>query len=306
MRFIRLGMMIFAMVGVLYTVGAQDVPEQTLMVGGIQRAYQVYVPSSVQAHPALVIVLHGGGSSATEMRQWVDFDSVADKSGFIVVYPDGLQNRWNDNRRSGFVGNTDADDVSFIAQLIDRLTSEYSIDSARVYVTGLSNGGFMTYRLACELTDRFAAFAAVAASLSPDMEKDCSPSRPVRMLIMNGTEDPLIPYNGGYESIQGVKNGAVLSVDQNVSFWTHFDQCTDSPNEVSLPDAAPDDKTRVYILGYTKCASNSDVVRYRIEGGGHTWPDGEQYRPENEIGLVSHDINASEVIWSFFTASSGK
>lgn len=280
--------------------------ETIVVVDGLQRTYQAHVPAYI-AHPApLLIVLHGGGGAGAGMRRLTDFDRVADQHGFIVVYPDGLQHQWNDGRGSGQRMRTTADDVKFISALIDHLSTRYSIDTNRVYVTGMSNGGFMTYRLACDLSDRIAGFAAVTANISADCAQNCRPTRPVRMLIMNGTDDPIMPYRGGSVGVFGLQLGAVISTEETAKFWANACGCTEA-KERTLPDAVPQEGTGVSITEFTSPTGTGAVVLYSIQGGGHTWPrpSGGQYLPQRRIGRVSREIDASEVIWAFLSQSSG-
>lgn len=274
----------------------------SLMVNGVERTYQVFVPAKVNEPAALVLVLHGGGGRASGMRLMSGFDAVADDEGFIVAYPDGLERSWNDGRGSQHVARSGADDVGFIAALIDQLVTKYSIDRQRVYVAGMSNGGMMTYRLACDLSDKIAGFAAVTANITADFARTCKPPRPVRMLMMNGTDDPIMPYQGGTVGVFGRDMGQVLSTEETVGFWTTANGCQQALPEQLLPDLSPMDGTRVYRTIYGGCKAGGAVVFYRIQGGGHTWPkqEGGQYLPERRIGRVSRDIEAAEVIWAFF------
>lgn len=275
---------------------------RSLQYGGLERTYSVHIPPSLgNKQIALVIALHGGGGSAEAMRKLTQggFDILADKDGFIVVYPDGVENQWNDGREGDFsrAHRENIDDVGFISALIDRLAEEYNIDKKRVYATGISNGAFMSYRLACELSDKLAAIAPVAGEMPANLPSLCSPSRPISVLIINNTYDRLVPWNGG--PIAGGR-GTGLSVAESVKFWVIHNNCSPSPTITELPDTDPQDGTRVQRAVYGQGKDGTEVVLYAIEGGGHTWPGGYQYLSEILIGKTSRDIDANEIIWNFF------
>ncbi len=278
------------------------VQRETITVDGYERTFQVHVPANVDRPTPLVIVLHGGAGTGRGMRLMSEFDRVADQHGFMVVYPDGLYRHWNDRRGSGRRMRADVDDVKFIATLIDHLAGRYTIDAKRVYAAGISNGGFMTFRLACELSDRIAGFATVVANISPDFARECRPPRPVRLLMMNGTDDPVMPYKGGSVKVFRRELGEVISAPDTVAFWVKANGCKGTPVEQTLPDAVPPDGTQVHVITYSGCSEGGEVIFYRIEGGGHTWSKraGGQYLPERRVGRVCHAIDAAETIWSFF------
>lgn len=265
---------------------------QTVMVDGVEREFIIHVPSSVEPQPAAVVVLHGGSSRADGIRRLTDFDDLADEHGFIAVYPYGLNQQWNDGRE----GISNADDLAFFDILFDTLIDQYAIDPARIFVTGMSNGGFMAMRLACARSERVSGVAIVTATFGEDVI--CQPQTPLAMLIMNGTDDPLVPYDGGEVTVLGTQRGLIRSTDDTISFWVNHNRCTDAPNEVALPNSASADGTRVYRTAYSAC--DEPVVLYRISGGGHAWPGGGQYLPRGVIGRASQDIDASAVIWGFF------
>jgi len=223
----------------------------------------------------------------------------------VVVYPDAIEKHWNDDRGSKETGykaqNENIDDVGFISALIDHLIKKMNIDAKRVYVSGMSNGAIMTYRLACELAQKIAAIAPVAGNM-PQNLKLSIPSGTVSVLAINNVDDPLVPFKGG--DVTGPfgkkKLGKVLSAQESVMFWVNEDSCSATPANTYEPDTDPGDGTRVKKVIYTHGRNNSEVVLYIIEGGGHTWPGGFQYLGEWIIGKTSRDINATQVIWDFF------
>lgn len=284
-----------------------------LEVAGDTRTWVLYRPHIVPPPGAvlpLVIALHGGGGTGAGMATFTrdGFNRLADRDGFFVVYPDGkkffLRKRgWNDGRNVDSIPAQQhrVDDVGFIRALIDRLTTDYPIDPKRIYVTGASNGGFMTNRLGCELADRIAAIAPVMGSMGTEFQTTCAPSRPVPALIINGTEDPLVPFRGGEVTVLGTHRGKALAVPAVARFWAGHDGCPAEPGQrEALPDTDPTDGTRAYRETWGPGRENSEVILITVEGGGHTWPGGTQYLPVRMVGRVSRDFSACEVIWEFF------
>jgi len=291
------------------TGAAQDVQAgdriESMVYDGLTRTYRIHIAASFSKtlSPSLLLVLHGGGGTGKGMVTLTraGFDSLSEREGFIVVYPDGIEKHWNDGRSKVRyrTHKEKIDDVGFISALIDTLTAQLNIDTRRVYVTGMSNGGLMSFRLALELSDKIAAIAPVTASLIVEF-KDAAPRRPMPVLIMNGTRDPLVPWEGGNIGILLIKVGKVLSTMETVDFWAENNECPSEPTTVLLPDKDPKDGTRVTVETYGWGEDSTEVVLYRIEGGGHTWPGGWQYLSKRVIGKTCRDISACEVIWEFF------
>ena len=283
-------------------VGISRTVARTIRFDGLERTYLLHVPGGFpQGRPAgLVFVLHGGGGTGRNMEQMTQFSGLADREGFIAVYPDAVERNWNDARDAPNIRaqRENVDDVGFIGALIALLTREFGIDPRRVYSTGISNGAFMSQRLAVELSDRIAAIAPVVGGMAPRL-RERTPNAPVSVLVMNGTDDPLVPYQGGTVART---RGETISVADIVRLWVTHNRCTDRPETVLLPDRDPADGTRVRRTVYGSCAGKTEVVLYTIEGGGHTWPGGPQYLPAAVVGRVSRDIDATRVIWDFFAA----
>jgi polyhydroxybutyrate depolymerase len=284
-----------------------DPDAPSLVHDGLRRTYQLHVPPAyVAIDPVpLVIVLHGGGGTGQGMERLADgLNALADREAFIVVYPNGIDGHWNDGRGSedGSAAADEVDDVGFLSALISHLAGEFPVDLGRVYVTGISNGGMMSFRMACELPEKIAAVAAAAAAMSEPLSARCSPARPVSVLIMHGTDDPLVPWQGGALTIGPHRGARLLSVADSAAYWAAKDGCAGPSEKLWEPDADSQDGTRVWRQSYGPCAEGTDVVLYGIEGGGHTWPGGWQYLPQVIVGPTSRDINANEVIWRFFQA----
>jgi len=276
----------------------------SIIWAGLKRSYTIHIGNSYdQSRPTpLVVVLHGGGGTGKGMVKLTGFNAIADRENFIVVYPNGVENHWNDGRgiQRYRTQVENIDDVGFISALVDRLSDELNIDAKRIYVTGISNGGMMSHRLGCELSQKIAAICPVASNIPVNMASAWEPSRPVSVLIINGTDDPLVPWGGGDIRFGRAKLGEVLSVADTVKFWVGKNRCALSPAITQVQDKDPADGTKVRKESYGGCRHGAEVVLYAIEGGGHTWPGGLQYLPESIIGRTSREFNASEVIWQFF------
>ncbi len=279
---------------------AQD-PEKTLQHGGVARTYLLHLPRGYDAAKPwpLVAALHGGGGTAKSTNTLAHMNAAADRHGFIVAYPQALYRHWNDGRQSGVADSRKVDDLGFLSALIDQIARDYNVDRKRVFATGISNGGFMSQRLACDLAGKITAIAAVAATMGRDLSAHCKPSQPVSVLIIQGTEDPLVPYEGGRVQVRG--GGAIISAPDAVQKWVELNGCKAQPLVADLPDKAADG-TRTRRETHSGCRQRTEVVFLRVEGGGHTWPGGVPYLPERRIGRTSRDFDATEVIWEFFAS----
>lgn len=280
----------------------------------LKRKFLVYSPDSFDnsVKTPVIFALHGRGTTARGMMLVTKkgFNRLADKDGFLVVYPDGIEESWNDGRKDAEANDRahreNINDVGYLSALIDIMINEYNADPQRIYVTGISNGAMMAYRLACELSQRIAAIAPVDGNIPYLLVDECSPSRPISVLAINNVLDPLVPFRGGeiYSHSKKIKLGRVISVDESIKFWVAMNGCLKDPVRTEIPDTDPKDGTRVIREEYNKDRSGTEVILYSIEGGGHTWPGGIQYLPKRKIGRTSRDINANEVIWSFFNKHS--
>jgi len=282
--------------------GDPETQIRSMIHDGITRSYRVHIPSTFNEYSALVFVLHGGGGTGEHTEEELTqyrFNDLAGQHGFIVVYPDGLENRWNDGRKENNPV-TDVDDVGFLTTLIDTLTTEFVIDEDHVFFTGISNGGQMSYRLACERTDKITAIAPVVSSLHERLYQNCSPSTPISVFLMAGTDDPLVPFHGGKIRIFNQTFGTVIAMNETIQYWISVNNCSTTPIETTLPDTNPSDGCTVTSYEYTEGEKDSRVLYYIINGGGHTWPDGGKYLTESLVGKICYDFNACEHIWAFF------
>ncbi len=288
---------------------------KTIIVDGLTRRYAIYIPKSLEnLSVPLVFELHGGGVYIEDMtgesglktpyKLWMD---IADSEKFIVVYPEGLNGSyekptWHDCRANATV-YSNADDVQFIAILIDEFKSSYNIDSNRIYVSGTSNGGLMALRLAVELSDKITAVAATAAAM-PDSSACIQPVNPISVLFMNGTDDNHLPYNGGMISNPpSPENGTVYSTETSVNIWTTLNQTDTLPDVYNFPDLDTGDGGAVTRYTYSNGINETEVVLYKISGGGHSAPSiKEQYSTlyEQYFNKQNHDIEMTTEVWNFF------
>jgi polyhydroxybutyrate depolymerase len=256
---------------------------------GEKREYVLYVPRSYdRSRPTpLVISLHGAGLWGAAQRDISQWNELADRKGFIVVYPSGVGGNgvriWRAEPGDGLTK-----DVRFISDLIDTLSASYNIDSTRIYANGLSNGGGMSFALSCTLSDRIAAVGMVGAAQTLPW-RWCTDEKPVPVISFHGTADPDVPYNGGASWISPRPFPNVPRWSAN---WANRNRCGGNP----LDSTITGDVTR---REYTGCADNAAVVLYTIHGGGHTWPGGMPL-PEWFVGRTTRSIDATSLMWAFF------
>jgi polyhydroxybutyrate depolymerase len=272
-----------------------------ITAGGVERSYLLHVPAKLPAHPALIIALHGGGGTAEGMEKLTGFDALADAQGFITVYPQAIDRRWNDGRSTIKIKS---DDVGFIAALVARLEAQYGIDPNRIYATGMSNGAIFANFLGCRLAGQLAAIAPVSGSLAADLTPPCAPARPISVLLIAGTADPIVPFNGGSvrnfhgRGVGGVVTGAPATAD----FWAQADGCGAFSPASFPPPLRADDPTRLEEKTTATCRNGTNVTLISVQGAGHVWPGGAQYLPRFIIGPGSWQMNASAEITAFFLA----
>jgi polyhydroxybutyrate depolymerase len=233
---------------------------------------------------------------------------VAKREHFTVIFPDGLNRAWADLRsnemRAGRTPPEGTDDVAFITKLVEGYVADGTADPKHVYVSGLSNGGAMAMTLACKRADLFAAAASVIMNFTDEFANACQPSRPVPMLLMNGTADPLIPYEGGRGTSRFAVDG-FWSAEKTIAFWRKINGCEEGDAAATdLADKDPNDQSTVTLVS-SRCPVGHDALLYRINDGGHRmpggFPDSRFVRLVNYIfGPQNHDIDGAETIWAFF------
>jgi polyhydroxybutyrate depolymerase len=299
-------------VGLLGVAGAAPPPakpsitleERTLVVDGVERNYLLHAPpnaAALEGKRPLVLSIHGGGGTAKYAARETgpSLAALADEHGFYLAFPNAIGGMWDFG-----LGRVSAslpqrtDDRAFFAALLDTLIDEAPIDERRIFATGISRGGIASYFVACSLPGRIRAIAPVAMSLPIFLEDPCASAPPTGVAIMNGTDDPLVPYMGGWITVNGQKRDEILSTDTTVAFWRARNGCTGEP-VVETIDPVADDIT-IEKSSWRSC-TGAPVLLYRIIGGGHTWPNGLQYLPPATVGKVSHDIDGGAEAWAFFS-----
>lgn len=279
--------------------------------GGLRRTYTVHVPPGYNRATKipLVIVFHGLGMNGKMMIFLTNFNVESDRKTFAVVYPDAAGARWNDGMSGG------ADDITFVDQMLNRISTYVNVDQRRIYGVGMSNGGHFVQRLAC-VYPRIAAIGVVAATMTEAAARQCNDRR-VPAIFFLGTDDPLVPSNdsghneqlgklgqlvglGGLDSLSApiARMGGIMSAEETVEFWCHHNQSPTSPYTNQEPDVDSHDGTRVTKMDYG--SYSNEVLYYRITGGGHTWPGAFYSGARDVMGRTTGDINATQLIADFF------
>lgn len=275
----------------------------TLEYGNLDRSYLLHLPSPAPAAPPpVVVVLHGGGGNAESAAKMTGFDAQADKDGFIAVYPNGTDESrplmnlfgksfrtWNAGGCCGFARDNNIDDVGFIRAVVTAVIKDNGADPKRVYATGISNGGMMAYRLACEASDMFAAVAPVSAI--QDVQ-DCKPAYPVSIFHIHGEKDQNVPIDGGVgkKALDEEGKRGRPPVQLGIDFWVKRDACT-----VTVTSQEPG----VDMVNYGACEAGTDVQYFKVLDGGHSWPGGQ--RLSMLLDQPSKALNATDTIWYFFS-----
>ncbi len=272
-----------------FILNGQQTITESFTHNGLVREYILYVPETYSpGQPApLVLNFHGYTSNAVEQMFYGDFRPIADTAGFLIVHPLGTRDLLNNPHWNVGWGTSSVDDVVFTSALIDRIAAEWAINQNRIYSTGMSNGGFMSYRLACELSGRIAAIASVTGTMTAGTTATCAPTRPVPVMEIHGTADATVAYTGGilFTPISGV-----------LTFWANRNNCESSPIITLIDDHDPTDGSTVEHHLYPNGTAGSVVEHFKINNGAHTWP-GSAFGG----GGTNRDINASAEIWRFFS-----
>ncbi len=265
---------------------AQSTISDRITHNGRDRDFRLYIPSTYENSEkplALIFNMHGFTSTAAQQELSSEMNKVAEKDNFLVCYPNGINRSWN----VGWSFGSTADDVDFISELIDYIGEKYDLDKSRVYACGMSNGGFMAFRLACELSDKIAAVASVTGSMIPEAISACQPNKAVPVLQIHGTQDFVVNYNG---------SNIAAPIDDVLNLWIRNNKCPEEPIITELPDINTTDNTTTEIIKYGPCDNQTEVIHYKIQNGGHTWP-----RLNATAAGTSRDFDASQVIWDFFS-----
>jgi polyhydroxybutyrate depolymerase len=287
MKYIALILSITALTSLGYS---QQTINGSIIHDGVQRNYILYIPAIYTGTSSVPLVLnfHGYGSNATEQMWYGDFRSISDTAGFLIVHPEGTllngTTYWN---VGGWTIGSTVDDVGFTEALIDTLTLMYNIEETRIYSTGMSNGGFMSFLLAGQLSGRIAAIASVTGSMTPENFNSSNPQHPTPIMQIHGTSDDLIPYNGISYS---------KPIEDVLQYWAGFNNCNTSPEITALPNLDPNDGSTVEHFAYEGGDNGVSVEHFKITGGEHTWPGSAVPLPG-----TNNDIIASIEIWKFFS-----
>lgn len=255
---------------------------------GVTREYKLYVPASYDGNTAVPLIfnLHGYTSNMDQQIVYGDFRLIADTANFLVVHPngtfDGGGNRfWNAFAAPG------VDDIGFLSTLIDTINNGFNVNLDRVYSTGMSNGGYMSFELACQIGGRITAVASVTGTMTNARMSACNAPNPTPIMQIHGTADGTVPYNG---------DASNASIPDVVDYWVAQTNCNITPNTSNVPDNDPNDGCTTEHYVYSGGDQGTTVEHYKVLGGGHTWPDA-----PIDIGVTSHDFNASIEIWRFFS-----
>ncbi len=252
---------------------------------GLDRYYFIYIPDNLDSEKSIPILfaLHGYGSTARNHFSYTNYIPIADMNNFIVLYPQGFpmnttlassSSHWN---VGGWTVGSTINDVEFIDSVIDLVTKKISIDSTRIYSSGMSNGGFMSYHLACNLSNKIAAIVSVTGSMTPETYSSCSPSHPTPILQIHGMQDITVPYSG---------LSFMESIPRVMQYWSSYNSCSSDPEESVITNS--EDGYVINIEEYKNCLNNVDVKLILHSSMGHTWPR------ENNYG-----IGASTEVWNF-------
>jgi polyhydroxybutyrate depolymerase len=258
---------------------------KSLDFDGQNRKYIVFTPSdySIGKQYPLVFILHGFTQTGSGIMNYSGFNTIAESAKFIAVYPDGINLSWNST-----IGQPGVNDIGFINALLDTMIKNYGVNTSRVFSCGFSNGGYLSHRIACELSPRFTAIASVAGTMMDATFNGCNPTKPMPVLQIHGTSDFVVSYNGGPTAGKSVQNV--------IDFWTNKNSCTATPTTTALPDLVQEGST-VNKIVYNNCTNNNSIEHLKITSGGHSWPSELSL---SGIGNVNKDINASKEIWRFF------
>jgi polyhydroxybutyrate depolymerase len=259
----------------------------TILHDNILREYILYVPASYNPNNAvpLIFCFHGYGSNANTNYAYTNFRTIADTAGFIVAHPQGTidnngSTHWN---VGGWTIGSTIDDVGFADALLDTISSNYNINSERVYSTGMSNGGYMSFLIACQLSNRFAAVASVTGSMTPQTFSACNPQHPTPIMQIHGTADGTVPYTG--DPLW------TLSIADVLQYWMNYNNCNPTPTTTQIPDINTSDGSTVEYIVYSGGTNGVTTEHFKVIGGDHDWPD----------VWGNQDINSSIEIWKFFS-----
>lgn len=288
--------------GVADRLSARELPLRQVHVGELHRSFRVYVPDRLAAGPGLVVALHGSIGDASQARDAVgtELERLADEENYVVAYANGLGG-WNGCRRGSLnpASVNDLDDVAFMEALVEDLVAAYGVDRRKAFALGYSGGGHLVYRLALERPRLMAALAAMVMTLPEEESMKCEPSgEPVSILIMNGTADESVPFEGGpiHDDESGEIIARMMSTSETFEYWARVGGMRDAPAVEMLPDVVPEDGSTVEVRSLT--SPRHEVVLVVVHGGGHTLPG--TTPPPGPPRAQNQDVNAVDLTWRFF------
>ena len=260
-------------------------------VNGVNRSYRLYIPALYSSSNAVPLVFNFHGYTSTNQQQevYADFRGIADTANFIIVHPQGLDIGGGTGWNTFAAVSTNQGDLNFVEKMLTKISSDYNIDQDRIYSTGMSNGGFMSYDLACFMSNRFAAIASVTGGMTALHKNACQASHPTPVMQIHGTDDAVVAYNGS-----GIGS---LHVDSLVKFWVNFNNCNPTPTFTAVPDVVTTDNCTAEHYVYSGGTHGATVEFFKIIGGGHNWAGA----PISINGNTNMDISASKEIWRFFS-----
>ncbi len=302
----RIKFLIIILFGIFSHIAQAADIDKTIMVDGLNRQYLIHLPTGYNSAKLLPVIfaLHGGGGEYKSTVKLYNLNPLADQNNFIVVYPNAMNKSWSMKGVDSRVrGNTqDIDDVHFISILMDTLIRYNNADGKRFFCTGISRGGIFSLFLASRLSPRIKAIAPVCGAIPVSISDDYSFEHPTPGLMINGTADPLILYNGGegrFTAANAIaEQNNMLPAEQLVQKLVILNHCSTQPQTEAIADTDPGDGCTA--TKYTYTGANADVVFIKITNGGHTWPGGTQYLPKFIIGKLCKDFKAEEEIYRFF------
>jgi len=280
---------LFSVFAVLFSTSsfAQQTINSSIMHNGMNREFILYLPANYTGTEPVPLLFnfHGYTSNASEQMVYGDFRPIADTAGFIIVHPEGTEDNTGTTHFNVGFGTSTVDDVDFTRLMIETLPGTYNIDTTRIYSCGMSNGGFMSFKLACELSDRIAAIGSVTGSMTFSSPANCNPTRPVPIMQIHGTSDGTVNYNG---------NAFSEPISNVLDFWAGFNNCDATPTIDSVPDINTNDGSTVEKFTYPNGDNCAEVIHYKITNGAHTWAG--SIIP---FSGTNYDIDASVEIWNF-------
>lgn len=265
--------------------GKGEYSDHQITVAERTRSYTRYTPAG-GAPRSVLILLHGGGGKASGMiRLARDMPQLADSHGILLLYPEGVGGHWNDGRGDiSEAAKTGVDDIGFLRALVAEEAGKRDI--RRVFAAGMSNGGMMAQRIACDVSDLIAGVVTVAANLPVELEKNCRPAKPVGVMFIAGMADPIVPYAGGPIKVLRNERGIVLSIEASLAFWSNRLHCRVLADETMTANS---------LLRNYHCAAGG-LALITVKDGGHGWPGGTSYLPAFIVGKTSDEFSASEKI----------